>query len=208
MGKARNRVIGLVAVVAVVLGGMVLSTTAANASTASAPTANVAHSSSHRYSGETLFRAAVFGQGAAAYKLKGLTTPVAVTPEVETEIGRIVTQIETDSPSYFARFADLAQSGSALKVDQAFRQTSDVLNTALTKLGYVSGANAASVSPQCIQVVLFAVAVLVYAGAAILQVAAVAVSFWYAGPRTASTSANTNQLTREKWIASVTTALG
>ncbi|MEA9984599.1 hypothetical protein QN358_04875 [Subtercola sp. RTI3] len=151
-----------------------------------------------------MFRAAVFGEGEAAIKLAGLTTPVAITPEVDQEIGRIVARINADDPTFFNRFAALAQSGNALKVDDAFRQTSKTLDSALLELGYADKVNTAATTPQCIQFVLFAVAALVYAGAAILQVAAVAVSFWYAGPKAAG---DTSTLTREKWIAAVTTAL-
>ncbi|TFD85086.1 hypothetical protein E3T61_18345 [Cryobacterium lactosi] len=139
-------------------------------------------------------------------KLEGLTNPVDMTPEVEGEIDRIVAQINSIDATYFDRFAELAQSGDVLQVETAFTDTGDVLNEALTALGYGDGSVSGEVSPDCIQVVLFAVAVLVYAGVAVLQVAAVAVSWLYKGYAKRASGVD-SELAREKWIASVTTAL-
>jgi SdpC family antimicrobial peptide len=216
MKSGRKTLLSGLTAIAVVVAGTIMGSTAASALPAGTTESNTSTTSTvsgvkaahKKYTGEELFRAAVFGQGEAASKLSGLTTPIEITPEVDAEIGRIVAQLNEDDPSYLPRFAKLAQSGSALKTDQAFRETGEALNTALTELGYTDTTNKSVVSPQCIQVVLFAVAVLVYAGAAVLQVAAVAVSFWYAPSSQTSVSTNDNQLTREKWVASVATALG
>ena len=205
MSKIRTSVIGVAATVALVLGGGVLTTTVANASPAAPIIEAVSENSGTKYEGEPLFRAIVFGQGEAASKLEGLTNPVDVTPEVEGEIDRIVAQMKSIDETYFDRFAELAQSGDVLKVENAFTETGDVLNEALTALGYGDGSVSGEVSTDCIQVVLFAVAVLVYAGAAVLQVAAVAVTWLYKGY--ASRTSGESELAREKWIASVTTAL-
>jgi SdpC family antimicrobial peptide len=179
------------------------------ASAASAPASTErgtasARATSDRFDGEELFRGVVFGQGKAGRVLGDLTAPVQITREVESEIDRIVADIRTEDPGFFAQFATRAQSGDVIQVRDAFADLGRALDRTLNNLGYEDGSNAATVTPRCIQVVLFAVGALVYAGAAILQVAAVAVSIWWAGPRT---SEGQPQLSYEKWIAEATVRL-
>jgi len=181
--------------------------TAASASGVSESTERriaVSGSTSEPFNGEELFRGVVFGQGTAGKVLGNLTARVRVTPEVEGEIDRIVADIQAEDAGFFSEFATLAQSGDVIQVRDAFASLGQALESSLDNLGYSDGSNAATITPRCIQVVLFAVAALVYAGAAILQVAAVAVSVWYAGPRSMDTQP---QLSYEKWIAEATVRL-
>lgn len=159
---------------------------------------------SKQFTGEDLFRGVVFGQGPARDVLGNLTARVAVTPDVAREIDRIVSDVRREDPDFFDDFADLAQSGDVVRVKDAFARLGAVLETALDNLGYTDGSNSAVLTPRCIQIVLFAVGAVVYAGAAILQVAAVAVSVWYAGPRSATSQP---ELSYEKWIAEATVRL-
>lgn len=188
------------------LGLVASGVSAASASDAAAPARRVvaASASSERFSGEELFRGVVFGQGKAGRVLGDLTAPVQMTREVEREIDRIVSDIRSEEPGFFVDFAAQAQSGDVIQVRDAFAALGRVLDATLDNLGYSDGSNATTVTPRCIQVVLFAVGALVYAGAAILQVAAVAVSVWYAGPRSADAQP---QLSYEKWIAEATVRL-
>ena len=209
MSKLGKAFIGVSVSATLVLAGTLTGTAvfaADRAPVAKAHVAAVVATDTHApLDGETLFRAVVFGQGDAAPRFAELTKSIEKDEEINGEIDRVVAAIETADPSYFDTFADLAQSGDVLKVEKAFQITGPVVEAALTSLGYGPNVQNDTVSPQCIQVVLFAVAALVYAGAAILQVAAVAVSFWYADGDPSSRQAQT--LTQEKWIAAVTKAL-
>ncbi|MFJ8894934.1 hypothetical protein ACIRCZ_10135 [Leifsonia sp. NPDC102414] len=198
------RVLLVGALSAGLLAGSVTSASASGIAEATERQITVSSSTSQKFNGEELFRGVVFGQGAAGNVLGGLSARVRITPEVEREIDRIVADIQAEDEGFFSEFATLAQSGDVLQVRDAFARLGQVLETSLENLGYSDGSNAATVTPRCIQVVLFAVAALVYAGAAILQVAAVAVSVWYAGPRSMDTQP---QLSYEKWIAEATVRL-
>lgn len=191
---------------ALALGLVASGVSAASASTAAATErmTTAARVTSDRFDGEELFRGVVFGQGKAGRVLGDLTAPVQITREVESEIDRIVADIRAENPGFFAQFATQAQSGDVIQVRDAFAGLGRALDTSLDNLGYSDSSNTATVTPRCIQVVLFAVGALVYAGAAILQVAAVAVSVWYAGPRSAE---GQPQLSYEKWIAEATLRL-
>ena len=209
MSKIGRVIMGISVSATLVLAGTLTSTAVVAAEPApisAAPAAVIMKKDAHApLDGETLFRAVVFGQGAAAERFSDLTKPVEKTEEINSEINRVVAAIDTADPAYFDNFADLAQSGNVLKVEEAFRITGPVLNSALTTLGYGTEANKDIVSPQCIQVILFAVAVLVYAAAGILQVAAVAVSVWY--EPSDSSSRLSAPLSKDKWIAAATKAL-
>lgn len=157
-----------------------------------------------RFNGEDLFRGVVFGQGKARKLLGDLRAHVEITPDVELEIDRIVADIQAKNAGFFLEFGAKAQSGDVLQVRDAFASLGHALESTLDNLGYPDVANSEAITPRCIQVVLFAVAALVYAGAAILQVAAVAVSVWYAGPRSID---GQPQLSYEKWIAEATVRL-
>lgn len=189
------------------MGLTVSGVTAASASGAGELTGqriSAASSTSERFSGEELFRGVVFGQGKAGKVLGDLTAAVRITPELEREIDRIVSDIQSEDASFLSEFAARAQSGDVIQVRDAFTSLGQALETTLSNLGYADGSNAVAVTPRCIQVVLFAVAAVVYAGAAILQVAAVAVSVWYAGPRSMDAQP---QLSYERWIAEATVRL-
>lgn len=195
------------AMVAVLSMGLVASGVTTASASVGVPTAQrvTADIAAHQgFSGEELFRGVVFGQGSAGKVLGDLTARVALTREVEREIDRIVAEIQREESGFFSEFASLAQSGDVIQVRDAFADLGRALNSALENLGYADGSNATAVTPRCIQVVLFAVGAVVYAGAAILQVAAVAVSVWYAGPKSAGAQP---QLTHEKWIAEATVRL-
>ena len=179
--------------------------TAAGASSATTASKGrgVSVAQSGRFTGEELFRGVVFGQGGAGHALGNLTASVDLSPEVVREIDVIVAEVQAQAPSFFDQFAAMAQSGDVMKVERAFTELGTVLDAALEHLGYRADVNTRDVSPACIQVVLFAVGALVYAGVAILQVAAVAVSVLYASPRDAQPA-----LSHEKWIAEATVRLG
>lgn len=178
--------------------------TAASASTPGMDTDSTRSASEDAaFDGEVLFRGVVFGQGPAGDVLGELTAQTKLTTEVEGEIDRVVDNIREEDPTFFDEFGERAQSGDVLQVKEAFTDLGQALDTTLQNLGYSDGSNKA-VTPACIQVVLFAVAAVVYAGAAILQVAAVAVSVWYAGPKSAQAQA---PLSYEKWIAEATVDL-
>lgn len=169
---------------------------------------SISRSASSHYSNEQVFRGALFGEGEVGKKLRGLVPEIDSSAEIDAEITKIVTDIESHEPGYLGRFAKLVQSGEVLEVKKAFDGVGDVLNMSLTRLGYNDAADSGSLSPQCITVVLFAAAALVYAAVAVLQIGAVATLQVYANKtKVKSVAGPGSGLTYDKWLAQVTKAL-
>lgn len=155
------------------------------------------------YSGEALFEAIVFGTGPAVVEVTDLATPVEQAPEAVAAIAAIVDEIHAIEPAFFDRLESGLQSGNVKLVDSALQETSSVLAEALLSLGYLTETDIAA-GPTCIQVVLFAVAALVVAGAGVLLVTAVSVTNVFWGPT--AVDGSKSALRYEKLVAQIASA--
>lgn len=166
----------------------------------------------HIYSGEEMFRALMFGQGALGREIGPLAPRMMQTDEVVHVTDALTSHIEQADASFFDRFKGGVTSGQAVAVDAMLREAGAQLGSALGALGLVdeSGATGPSITPRfaAVQVVLFAVAGVVVGVAAVLVTAAVATQTVMYPARSTSTASRGVALSYDRWVAEIAVSFG